>query len=226
VTLQEGLAALGAGGLTVPAGAIAQLEAYLALLQKWNRTYNLTAVRDAERMVTHHLLDSLAIVPYLDDGFARHDERAPAGGSAVNGHPLAVLDVGSGAGLPGIPLAVARPAWTVTMVDSNRKKAAFIQQAIGELGLARASARAARIEDVQPPPRHGAIVSRAYSDLASFAEAALRLLAPGGRLYAMKGLVPHEEIAELPASARLVAVHALAVPGVDAQRHLVVMERA
>ncbi len=117
--LAEGLAALAAAGVSLPDGAADQLERYLDLLEKWNRTYNLTAVRERSRMATHHLLDSLAILPYL-----------PAQPQ------LRLLDVGSGPGLPGLPLAIARPGWSVTVLDSSHKKGAFMQQAVGELGLA------------------------------------------------------------------------------------------
>jgi 16S rRNA (guanine527-N7)-methyltransferase len=206
--LDDGLEALAAAGVALPAHARDTLAAYVALLAKWNRTYNLTAIREPERMVTHHVLDSLAVLPHLP---ARDD--------------LAVLDVGSGGGLPGIPLALARPRWRVVLLDANHKKGAFLQQAVIELGLANAEAVTARVEDYVANAPFDVVISRAYSDLATFARAGARHLAPGGRLAAMKGVFPDEEIAHLPADTRVVATPALVVPGLDAKRHLVIMER-
>jgi len=207
--LDEGLAALAARGVALPPGASTKLAAYLALLAKWNRTHNLTAIRDPERMVTHHALDALAVLPHL-----------PARAA------LSLLDVGSGGGVPGLPLAIARPAWRVVVLDSSHKKGAFLQQAIIELGLANAEAAIARVEDYAPPAPFDVVISRAFSDLASFAQSSARHLAPGGRLVAMKGVFPDEEIALLPPAFRVVASPALAVPGLDAERHLIVMEGA
>jgi 16S rRNA (guanine527-N7)-methyltransferase len=199
--LTAGIAAL---GLALPAGAEARLLAYLALLDKWNRVYNLTAVRDAERMVSHHLLDSLAAVPYFQG------ER--------------VLDVGSGGGLPGIPLAIARPELQVTLIDSIAKKTAFLLQAKAELGLNNLSVVTSRVEDFRPAAGFDVITSRAFSDLKEFVTLTRHLLAPGGRWLAMKGLYPHEEIALLPDGVRVSADHALVVPGLEASRHLIVLE--
>ncbi len=206
--LDFGLEALGAAGAALPAHARDALAAYVALLAKWNRTYNLTAIREPERMVTHHVLDSLAVLPHLP---------------ARDG--LAILDVGSGGGVPGIPLALARPRWRVVLLDANHKKGAFLQQAVIELGLHNAEAVTARVEDYVSNAPFDVVISRAYSDLATFARAGARHLAPGGRLAAMKGVFPDEEIAHLPDDVRVVATPALAVPGLDAKRHLVVMER-
>ena len=206
--LADGLTALRTRGVMLPEGAPARLQAYLALLHKWNQTYNLTAVRDAARMVTHHLLDSLAILQHL-----------PVDASAR------VLDVGSGAGVPGIPLAIAQSNWTVTLLDSNHKKGAFLRQAAAELQLTNVTVAIERVEQHAAAEHYDVILSRAFSDLASFAAAASPLLAPRGRLYAMKGVVPHEELAELPPSLKVVAMPAIDVPGLAAQRHLVVMER-
>lgn len=205
--LDDGLAALAAAGITLPAHAAERLAAFLALLAKWNRTYNLTAIRDPEQMVTHHALDALAVLAQLprDDG-------------------LRLLDIGSGGGVPGLPLAIARPSWRCVLIDASQKKAAFLQQAAIELALPNVEAVNARIEDYTPGARFDVVISRAFSDLATFARAGLRLLAPGGRLYAMKGAYPSGEIAAVPASVRTVAAPALAVPGLAAQRHLVVME--
>jgi 16S rRNA (guanine527-N7)-methyltransferase len=160
-------------------------------------------------MITHHLLDSLAVLPHL-----------PAAGS------LRLIDIGSGGGLPGIPLAIARPAWQVTLLDSNRKKGTFLQQGINELGLGNSALAMARVEEYEPSERFDIAIARAFSDLASFAAAATPLVTAEGRLVAMKGVYPRDEIAALPRSIRVVAVPALQVPGVDAERHLVIMERA
>lgn len=200
--LHAGIAAL---GLALPEGAEAKLLAYLALLEKWNRVYNLTAVRDAERMVSHHLLDSLAAVPYFQ--------------------AETVLDVGSGGGLPGIPLAIARPALTVTLIDSIAKKTAFLLQAKAELGLANLNVVTGRVEDYRPETGFDVITSRAFSDLKEFVSLTRHLLKPDGRWLAMKGLYPNEEIAALPDDVRVSADNALAVPGLEASRHLIVLER-
>lgn len=200
--------ALGAAalGLDLDAGQRDRLGRYLALLEKWNRVYNLTAIRERERMVTHHLLDSLAIAAYV---------RAPR-----------VLDVGSGAGLPGIALAIARPDLEVTLLDANRKKAAFMQQAIAELALPNAEVAAVRVESWETGLRFDTIVSRAFAELAELVAGSIRLLAPGGVIAAMKGVHPHEEIERLPAGVRVARVIRLEVPGLDAERHLVMVERA
>jgi 16S rRNA (guanine527-N7)-methyltransferase len=206
IDLDEGLAALAAAGIALHEDARGRLDAYLALLAKWNRTYNLTAIRDPERMITHHVLDALAVLPYLP-------ERAH----------VRVLDVGSGAGVPGLPLAIAQPGWNVVLLDSNHKKGAFLRQAAIEIGLSSVEVTTARIENYVPAAPFDVVISRAFSDLATFAQTGARHLAPGGRLFAMKGAYPEEEIAHLPAGMRLIAAPALAVPGLDAQRHLVVM---
>jgi 16S rRNA (guanine527-N7)-methyltransferase len=198
--LRRGLLALGVG---LSDQQIEGLERYLALLEKWNRVYNLTAIREPERMVTHHLLDSLAILPHV---------RGPK-----------VLDVGSGAGLPGIPLALASPALAVTLLDSSHKKAAFLQQAVAELQLANATVATARVESWQTDARYDTIVSRAFADLGEFVSAASRLLAPGGTVAAMKGVHPHDEIERLPAGFRVREILKLDVPLLDAERHLVLV---
>jgi len=207
MTLQEQLTAgVAALGLALPEGAEAKLLAYLALLDKWNRVYNLTAVRDAERMVSHHLLDSLAAAPFFDGE--------------------TVLDVGSGGGLPGIPLAIARPELQVTLIDSIAKKTAFLLQAKAELGLANLNVITGRVEDYRPEAQFDVITSRAFSDLKEFVTLTRHLLKPAGRWLAMKGLMPHEEIATLPGWVKVGANHALAVPGLEASRHLIVLELA
>ncbi|MGE5319125.1 MAG: 16S rRNA (guanine(527)-N(7))-methyltransferase RsmG [Hyphomicrobiaceae bacterium] len=205
MTPQEQLAAgVAALGLTLPAGAEPKLLAYLALLDKWNRVYNLTAVRDADRMVSHHLLDSLATIPFF------LGER--------------VLDVGSGGGLPGVPLAIARPDLQVTLIDSIAKKTAFLLQAKAELRLENLNVVTNRVEDFRPETGFDLITSRAFSDLKEFVILTRHLLKPGGRWLAMKGLYPYEELALLPSGVKVSADNALLVPGLDATRHLIVLE--
>jgi 16S rRNA (guanine527-N7)-methyltransferase len=193
-------------GLALADAQVATLERYLDLLEKWNRVYNLTAIRERSRMVTHHLLDSLAVLPHV---------RGPR-----------VLDVGSGAGLPGIPLAVASPALHVTLLESNHKKSAFLTQAVAELQLANVQVVTERVESWQPEARFDTIVSRAFAELGEFATLAGRLLAPQGVLAAMKGVHPFDEIERLPQGYRVQQVVRLRVPGLDAERHLVLMGAA
>jgi 16S rRNA (guanine527-N7)-methyltransferase len=198
--LERGCAAL---GLKLRADELAKLERYLDLLEKWNRVYNLTAIRGRSRMVTHHLLDSLAVLPHVK-------------GSRV-------LDVGSGAGLPGIPLAIANPELQVTLLDSSHKKTAFLRQAVTELGLANATVETERVESWRTGARFETVVSRAFSELGEFVAACGRLLAPGGILAAMKGVYPRDEIERMPGGFRVVNVVRLVVPGLDAERHLVIV---
>ena len=198
--LAQGIAAL---GLPVAPGVQQKLLDYLALIGKWNRVYNLTAVRELGPMVSHHLLDSLAVAPYLD------------------GHTL--LDVGSGAGLPGIPLALVRPQWQVTLLEANHKKAAFLQQAVIELGLANAAVVRERVESFRPAQTFDVVISRAFADLAEFIALAGRHVGEDGVLAAMKGVYPQEELDRLPAGFRLLDVVPLAVPGLDAERHLMLL---
>ena len=205
-TLQEILhAGITALKLDLSAEQEAKLLAYVALLEKWNKVYNLTAVREPEAMVTQHLLDSLAVLPHL-------------------GAAKSLVDVGAGAGLPGIPLAIARPDLRVTLSDSNHKKTTFMQQACVELGLTNATVVCERVERVQLAQKADAVISRAFSELKEFARLAAHLVAPGGRMLAMKGVYPHEELAQLPANIKAERVIPLTVPGLDANRHLVVME--
>lgn len=203
--LAEGVAAL---GLRLPAGAEEKLAAYLGLLAKWNRVYNLTAIRDPQEMVTHHLLDSLAVLPHLE-------KSVPAG------RPLDLADIGSGAGLPGLVLAIARPDWAVASVETVEKKAAFQRQAGIELGLSNVSIYCQRVERLDK--RFDAVIARAFASLADFVGLAGHL---AGTLWAMKGSYPADEIAALPAGWRVAASHALAVPGLAAERHLLQLERA
>ena len=200
--LAQGLAAM---GLDLTADRQEKLLAYVALLYKWNRTYSLTALREQDKAVSHHLLDSLAILPLVPPG--------------------SLLDVGSGGGTPGIPLAIARPDLQVTLLDSNSKKAAFLQQAAIELGLTNVSVHGGRVEQYHPAIGFAAITSRAFAELADFVALTRHLLAPNGVWLAMKGVMPREEIAGLPGDVCVEAVHALQVPGIEGERHLLVMRR-
>jgi len=199
--LERGIAALGA---TLPDGAVGRLLDYRELLERWNSAYNLTAVRDANEMVSRHLLDSLAILPY------------------VHGRTLA--DLGTGPGLPGIPLAIAEPAREVLMVDSNGKKVRFLREAIRSLKLVNAKALQSRVEDVEGT--FECVTARAFASLADMLGWGGHLLAPGGVWLAMKGKHPAEELDGVPEGFRVDAIHALGVPGVDGERHLVVIRRA
>ncbi len=203
LTLERGAAAL---GLDLGGDALATLEAYLDLLEKWNRVYNLTAIRERAQMITHHLLDSLAIAREL-----------PA---------ARMLDVGSGAGFPGIPLGIANPALSVTLLDSNHKKAAFLRQAVAELRLTNANVAAARVEDWRPDAPYDVVVSRAFADLGEFVALARPLCARTGVFAAMKGVHPYDEIERLPGDITVERVVRLTVPGLDAERHLVLMSAA
>lgn len=225
VQLNAGIATL---GLSLPAGAEDKLLAYLALLSKWNRTYNLTSVRREEAMLTHHVLDSLAVLPALENAlFARIGEPIPVEqvsesqkSALVTRQAMTLADVGSGAGLPGLVLAIARPQWQVASIEASQKKAAFQQQAKIELGLANVSIHCARVEAVKEV--FAAAISRAFASLADFVHSAGHL---SNRLLAMKGLFPADEVAALPAGWRLAESRELHVPGLDAHRHLLVLEK-
>ena len=190
-------------GLAVSREAQEKLLAYLALLQKWNKVYNLTAVRDPLEMVTLHLLDSLSVLPYIDSSN--------------------LLDVGSGGGLPGIVLAICKPDLQVTTLDAVQKKAIFMRQVKGELGLSNLTVVNARVESYQPAEKFEAIISRAFSELALFVKLTQHLLAKNGQWLAMKGQEPHEELQGLDVS--LNKIIPLKVAGLDAERHLVVLEK-
>ncbi len=205
MNLQTGITAL---GLSLPAGATEKLTDYLGLLVKWNKTFNLTAIRDPAEMVTHHLLDSLAVLPILQK-------------SALAGRQVQRLaDVGSGAGLPGLVLAMTCPDWMVTSVESVEKKAAFQRQAKIELGLANVSIHCGRVETFTET--FDSVISRAFASLADFVTLAGHL---STTLWAMKGAYPADEIAVLPDNWRVVASHPLVVPGLDAERHLLQLEK-
>lgn len=181
-----------------------QLLAYLGLIEKWNRVHNLTAVRDPHKMLTHHILDSLSVSPYV---------------KAKN-----ILDVGSGAGLPGIPLAIINPQQHITLSDSNRKKATFQQQAIIELGLSNVTVMAGRVEELRPQQKFDGIISRAFSEINLFIELTRHLLAESGYWYAMKGVYPEQELSALPDGIGVYSIHELNVLLLDAKRHLVILK--
>ena len=207
-TLEEGIAAL---GLDLPPDAQEKLLAFARLLIKWNKVYNLTAIRDEAQVVTHHLLDSLSVLPQLT-GIKR------------------LVDVGSGGGLPGVVLAICRPELQVDSVETVQKKATFQNQARIELKLANFRAHHARIENWQPAyfaeqPVDG-IVSRAFADLADFVNLSAHLAGPETRILAMKGVYPADEIARIPAGFALERSTPLTVPGLDAERHLITVKRS
>ena len=187
----------------MPPPDAARLQGYLDLLARWNRVYNLTALRDPAQMRSHHLDDSLSIVGPLE----RH----------AQGRPLMILDVGSGGGLPGVVLAIAHPDWTVTCVDAVAKKAGFVQQVALELGLPNLRSVHARVEQM-PPASADVVVSRAFASLPDFCAWTRRHLAGQGVWLAMKGRHPAEEIAALPAEVQVFHVEPLQVPGLDAER--------
>jgi 16S rRNA (guanine527-N7)-methyltransferase len=196
--LSAGLSALGLEPCPVREQ---KLLDYLALMHRWNRLYNLTAVRDRETMIERHLIDSLTVAPYL-----RGDR---------------FLDVGSGAGLPGIPLAIWFPEHRFTLLDSNGRKTRFLTQAKIELGLANVEVIQARVQDVQIADGYDGILSRAFSSLADLVNAAGHLLAPEGTIYAFKGARPEAELCALPKTYRVHALRTLAILGANADRHLV-----
>jgi 16S rRNA (guanine527-N7)-methyltransferase len=196
--LQRGSAQL---GISLSAEEQSKLLGYLELLHKWNKVYNLTAIRDEQQMVSHHLLDSLAVMPHLWAG--------------------RWLDVGCGAGLPGIVLAVMQPSWQFTLLDSNSKKTSFVQQAIIELGLQNASVHCARVENWKPAEMFDGIISRAFSELGDFLRNTQHLVAQHGRWAAMKG-APEQELASVPEGCRVQSVITLQVPGLQAARSLVI----
>lgn len=176
---------------------------YLALLQKWNKVYNLTAIRNPGQMVSHHLLDSLAVLPYL--------------------WPGRWLDAGCGAGLPGVVLALVRPEWAFTLLDSNGKKASFVQQAVIELGLRNVSVYCARVENWQTEEKFDGIISRAFASISDFTALTRHLLAGEGRWAAMKG-TQGQELEHLPANIAVEKIIPLQVPGMDAERCLVIVK--
>lgn len=201
--LAAGLDALGIAASTV---VLDRLLAYRDLLARWNRVHNLTAVRDPQAMIAHHLLDSLSIHPYL------------AGDR--------ILDLGTGAGLPGLPLALLDPERTFTLLDASVKRVRFLRQVVAALHVKNVEAVHARVENYRVAAGFATVTSRAFATLSRFADAALPLLEADGQALAMKGRFPQAELAELPAKVRVLAVHRLQVPGLEAQRHLVVLAPA
>jgi 16S rRNA (guanine527-N7)-methyltransferase len=189
--------------LDISAETQKKLLDYLQLLQKWNRVYNLTAIRDPDQMVSHHLLDSLAVLPHL--------------------WPGRWLDVGCGAGLPGVVLAITRPEWQFTLLDSNSKKTSFVQQSIIELGLRNISVSCARVEEFQANDKFDGIISRAFAETSDFVEMTRHLLANNGRWAAMKG-TPEQELQRLPGDVVVERIIPLQIPGLEAARCLVVLK--
>lgn len=183
---------------------LAHLMHYVALLEKWNKVYNLTAVRGAAEIVTHHLLDSLAVLPHIDAG--------------------TIVDVGSGAGLPGIPFALAQPRAKMTLLDANQKKAAFLRQAVIELGIENAEVVCARVEEWRAPALFDAVVSRAFAHLGKFVALAGKLCAPHGVVAAMRGTYAESELSGLPAGFTLKRAVPIKVPGLDAVRNLILLQ--
>lgn len=203
-TLQSGLKNL---GLELTEDQQAKLLDYLALIGKWNKVYNLTAVRDPGEMLTHHLLDSLAVIAPLK--------------RQLENRPARLLDVGAGAGLPGVVIAICCPDVSVTCVDAVAKKATFIQQAAINLKLSNLKGVHSRVEDL--PGEFDVVCSRAFASLADFTAWSKSALAPGGVWLAMKGKEPKDEIAALPADVAVFHVEHLTVPGLDAERCIVWM---
>jgi len=183
--------------LALPEATRMQLMNYVTLLAEWNRTYNLTAIDDPLRMVSHDLLDSLVVIPHLP----------------MTGDTPRLADAGSGAGLPGIPLALARPGWRVTLAEASEKKTAFLRQAALELGLRNVDVHHGRVEQWRPAQLFSVVISRAFAGLARFTDLCCHLVAPGGTLAAMTGAKP----TNLGSHCKVVS---LSVPLLDAQRHL------
>ncbi|MEC5398609.1 16S rRNA (guanine(527)-N(7))-methyltransferase RsmG [Uliginosibacterium sp. H1] len=200
--LADGIKAL---GLDIDAATQQRLLAYGGLLMKWNKVYNLTAIRDEQALIDLHLLDSLTVLPYVTMD--------------------RIADIGAGGGLPGIPLAICRPELEVALVETVGKKASFLQQAKIELKLDRVSVHNTRVEQLQVERSFPAIVSRAFSSLADFVSLTDHLLAPGGHWLAMKGVDPLAEVAALPAGVEVLRTHHLQVPGLTAERNLLVLGR-
>lgn len=200
--LRAGLAEL---AVATTAAQITSLVQFLALLEKWNRAFNLSGVRDPDDMVARHLIDSVSVLPWL--------------------HGLSVLDVGTGAGLPGLPLAILDPQRQFTLLDSGGKKIRFVRHVIGELALNNVSVVQQRVEDFSPADPFDTVLCRAFASLGSFVRSSGRLAANGGRLVAMKGRFPGDELAELPADWQATEVAEVSVPGLAGQRHIIVVER-
>ena len=199
--LKDGLSAM---AISVSDKQFNQLCLYIDLLEKWNVAYNLTALKDERQMVYHHLLDSLSLTPFVSDT------------------AKTVLDVGSGGGTPGIPLAIYRPDLAVTLVDSNSKKTAFLRQAVIELGLNNVQVITERVENIQAI-QFDTIVSRAFAELGDFVRLTEQILAKNGVWLAMKGVYPYEEVDRLPENIMVKQVVEVKVPFIDGSRHIVEM---
>lgn len=200
--LQQGLQQMNID-LTVPQQL--QLLAFIDLLKKWNSTYNLTALRNDQDVISHHILDSLTLLPYVE-------------------HARGLIDVGSGGGMPGIPVAIARPDLPVALLDANSKKTSFLQQAVIELGLANVQVITARVE-AMVGEQFDVITSRAFAELNDFITITKQLMAKGGCWAAMKGVYPYEEIERLPDNVELIQVDKLTVPHLNAERHMVLVRK-
>lgn len=198
--LQEGLQQM---GITLSTAQQLMLLEYVSLLQKWNSTYNLTALRNPSQMISHHILDSLTLLPYVQDA-------------------KTLMDVGSGGGMPGIPTAICRPDLQITLLDSNTKKTTFLQQAVIELGLHNVTVASGRVEAMHDK-NVDVVTSRAFAELADFISLTKHLLNESGYWAAMKGVYPYEELAHLPTDIEVTAVDRLEVPMLGAERHMVVM---
>ena len=228
-------AACTALGLGLDETLLLRLLDYLRMLQRWNKVYNLTAMRNPEQMLSHHLIDCLAMLPPLR-GWIHQRSRAvatPASQAKPHSKSPRLLDVGSGGGLPGVVLALTQPDWRLSCVDTVAKKASFIKQVAVELGLPNLLGLHARVENLAAPPAEQAggtagydlITSRAFASLVDFTRLSAHLLAPDGIWLAMKGRTPDDEQAELPPTIEVFHVEQLQVPGVDAQRCLVWLRR-
>lgn len=203
--LAEGVATL---GISLPKGAAVRLLQYLALVEKWGKVYNLTAVREPEAMLSRHLFDSLAVLPHMTG--------------------TRIADVGSGAGLPGIPLALVRPDWRVVLFESNQKKAVFLQQARIELGLKNVEVVGERVENFHPNEKFDTVISRAFSSLAVYIRLAGHLCREDdkkGVIVAMKGARPEEELAQIPEQFVIDKIFPVIVPNLEEKRHLVFIKR-
>ncbi len=200
--IQQGCTAL---QIEVTATAAEKLTGFIGLLEKWNRVYNLTAVRDPRAMVVRHILDSLVVLPYLSRGN--------------------LLDVGTGAGLPGLPIAIARPELPVTLLDASAKKLRFVRQAVFELGLDNVEVVQSRMQEYQPARSFDMVISRAVANLSELYRQTAHLVRPGGRILFMKGSLPAEEIQELEADRETLHIERLKIPGLQAERHLLWMEK-
>jgi len=185
--------------------AAEKLSGFIGLLGKWNRVYNLTAVRDPQAMVVRHILDSLVVLPFLTDG--------------------SLLDVGTGAGLPGLPIAIARPELPVSLLDASAKKLRFVRQAVFELGLDNVEVVQSRMQEYQPARSFDMVISRAVANLSELYRQTARLVRPGGRILFMKGCLLAEEIQELEAGRETLHIERLKIPGSKAERHLLWMEK-